>query len=149
MVNVDGIGGVDFLESFGDTIRAAEGNRVSVQCWYLCVGESYSCPSFLLLLTFQPLVSANVVFKHITVLAMQTACFLCWSHSCPPKVKLLQAWRVEWRLVSLVPLLSLDFCSCQLPGRYYPLTMLHIGEVIPTGYLSSSVYKCCHFCAVI
>lgn len=148
MVNIDGIGEVDFLESFGDTISAAEGNRVSVQCWYLCVEKATVVPLFFSFL-HSNLVSANVVFKHITVLAMQTACFLCWSHSCPPKVKLLQAWRVEWRLVSLVPLLSLDFCSCQLPGRYYPLTMLHIGEVIPTGYLSSSVYKCCHFCAVI
>lgn len=69
------LGGVDLLESFGDTISAAERNRVSVQHWYLSVGESYSCPPFLLLLTCQSLVSANFVFKHITVWAMQTACF--------------------------------------------------------------------------
>lgn len=49
--------------------------REQSECAALCVGESYSCSPFLLLLTSQPLVSANVVFKHITEWAMQTICF--------------------------------------------------------------------------
>lgn len=35
-----------FAGEFGDRISAAEGNRVSVQCWYLCVGESYQLSPF-------------------------------------------------------------------------------------------------------
>lgn len=56
--------------------------------------------------------------------------------------------RAGWRLVSLVPLFLLDSCRRLLPGRYYPPTALCVGQVIPTGSSSSSVYKRCHFCAV-